>query len=206
MIVNNDFIYDVKMWVSCIENGEIITNEVMNDKVDGVNPDNSISNIGSRHSSKMSTCNSVSSARVIAESNKAALLTRMAALTESYALEVQKQMIKMKKEQLKLKAILENSTAKLVILQASESHSVSKCLSCYKVSLGKASATILNPMAEEFELVGCRKTANQEPAVDPALTSSVPYQEIRQQPWQECVYSKKAKFPACTRRHISSTS
>lgn len=37
------------MWVSCIENGEITTNEVMNDKVDGANSDDSISNVGSRH-------------------------------------------------------------------------------------------------------------------------------------------------------------
>lgn len=111
------------MWVSCIEDGEITTNEVMNDKVDGANPNYSISNVGSRHSSKMSTCNSVSSARVIAKSNKAALLARMVsyALKERHALEEQEQMIKRKKEQLKLKAILEKSTAKLAILQASES-------------------------------------------------------------------------------------
>lgn len=123
IIANNDFISEVKMWVSCIEDGEITTNEVMNDKVDGANPNYSISNVGSRHSSKMSTCNSVSSARVIAKSNKAALLARMVsyALKERHALEEQEQMIKRKKEQLKLKAILEKSTAKLAILQASES-------------------------------------------------------------------------------------
>lgn len=84
----------LKCGVSCIEKVEITTNEVMNDKVDGVNPDDSISNVGSRYSSKISTCISVSSARVIAKSKKATLFA-------------QEQMIKRKKEQLKLKAILE---------------------------------------------------------------------------------------------------
>ncbi len=84
MIANNDFISEVKMWVSCTENEIRPTlNEVMHEKVDGVDPHDSISNVGSKRSSKASTCSSVSSARVIAEADKAALLARMAVLKES---------------------------------------------------------------------------------------------------------------------------
>lgn len=42
MIVNNDFIAEVKMWVSCAENEVRPTlNEVMHDKVDDVDPHDS---------------------------------------------------------------------------------------------------------------------------------------------------------------------
>lgn len=90
----------------------------MHDKVYGVDPHDSISNVGSKRSSKASTCSSVSSARVIAEADKAALLARMAALKEKHALEEQEQMIRRKMVQLKLNAMLAESTAKLAVCQA----------------------------------------------------------------------------------------
>ncbi len=191
MIANNDFISEVKMWVSCTENEIRPTlNEVMHDKVDGVDPHDSISNVGSKRSSKASTCSSVSSARVIAEADKAALLARMAVLKEKHALEEQEQMIRRKKEQLELNAMLAESTAKLAVLRASESHSVSKVSynmhSQLEKDREKISSIILNPMAEEFESAVSREMENQVSAADPPLASSVPYQEIRQQPWQEC--------------------
>ncbi len=49
MVVNNYFISEVKMWVSCTENEIRPTlNEVMHDKVYGVDPHVSISNVGSK--------------------------------------------------------------------------------------------------------------------------------------------------------------
>ncbi len=83
MIVNKYFISEVKMWVSFTEKEIRPTlNEVMHDKVYGVDPHDSISNVGSKCSSKARTCSSVSSARVIAEADEAALLASMAALKE----------------------------------------------------------------------------------------------------------------------------
>lgn len=141
-------------------------------------------------SSKASTCSSVSSARVIAEANKAALLARMATLKEKHALEEQEQKIKRKKEQLELNAMLAESTFKLAVLQASECHSFSKASynmhSQLEKEREKASSIILNPMAEEFQSAVCSKMENQVSVVDPPLPSSVLYQDIRQQTWQEC--------------------
>ncbi len=114
----------------------------------------------------------------------------MAALNEKHALEEQEQMIRRKKEQLELNAMLAESTAKLAVLQASESHSVSKASynmhSQLEKEREKASSIILNSMAEEFESAVSSKMEKQVSAVDPPLASSVPYQDIRQQPWQEC--------------------
>ncbi len=115
----------------------------------------------------------------------------MAALKEKHALEEQEQMIRRKMEQLEMNAMLAESTAKLAVCQASEIHSVSKAsynmYSQLEKEREKASSIILNPMAEEFESAVCSKMERQVSAADPPLASSVPYQEICQQPWQECI-------------------
>ncbi len=115
----------------------------------------------------------------------------MTALKEKHALEEQEQMITRKMEQLELNAMLSESTAKLAVCQASESHSVSKAsynmYSQLEKEREKASSIILNPMPEEFESAVCSKMERQVSAADPPLASFVPYQEICQQPWQECI-------------------
>ncbi len=189
IIVNKYFISEVKMWVSCTEKEIRPTlNEVMHDKVYSVDPHDSISNVGSKCSSKARTCSSVSSARVIAEADEAALLASMAALKEKHGLEEQEQMMR-KVEQLELNAMLAESTAKLAVFQASKSHNVSKASYNMHLQLEKemekASSIILNPMAEGFESAVCSKMERQVSAADPPLASYVPYQEICQQPGQE---------------------
>ncbi|KAL1250645.1 hypothetical protein QQF64_018441 [Cirrhinus molitorella] len=89
-------------------------------------------------------------------------------------------MIKRKKEQLELNAMLAESTAKFAVLQASESRSGSKAshtvLSHLIKEVEKAPSTIRNPMAEEFEFAVGSKMVNQVPTVDPPLASSVLHQ------------------------------
>ncbi len=129
MIANNDFISEVKMWVSCTENEIRPTlNEVMHEKVMVLIHMIVFQMLVVNVQVKQVHAVVFSSARVIAEADKAALLARMAVLKEKHALEEQEQMIRRKKEQLELNAMLAESTAKLAVLRASESHSVSKSL------------------------------------------------------------------------------
>lgn len=143
MLNNDEFISKVQLWLSSVEQSVIdgceqnvinVTNVNVID--DGINPEDSISNVASQHSSRKSAYSSrsstTSSARIQAEADKAALLARMAALKEKHSLEEQEQQIRRQKERQELETMLAESAAKLAVLQASDSHSkVSNAMNSY---------------------------------------------------------------------------
>lgn len=113
---------------SQIENNDKNENEDMVD----VLPEDSVSNVASKHSSgqsfgskKSSTC-STASAHIKAETERAVLVARAAALKEKHLLEVQEQQLGRRRQQLELEAEIAASTTKIVFFQASDSKSVSK--------------------------------------------------------------------------------
>ncbi len=121
MIGNDELISDVKRWVKCSEQHALNSNgndddDDDNDDDDDVNPEDSVSNVASKQTSKKSACSgkssSTSSARVKAEADRAALLARVAALKKMHALEEQQQQLQRKREQLELEALLAAFTAK----------------------------------------------------------------------------------------------
>ena len=79
MLSNDECIADAKLWVSYNEGN---AHETENDNVlDDINPNDSVSNVGSKRSSQRSGKSSTtSSARIKAEADRAALVARFAAL------------------------------------------------------------------------------------------------------------------------------
>lgn len=121
MLVENDYIVNVQNWLT---NNGTDENEV--------HPDDSISNVASRHSHRKSTCSgkssyksgkSIVSARIKMEAEKAALLARATALKEKHALEAQEEELRRKKEQIEMDAKIAASTAKLAVFQAASEYS-----------------------------------------------------------------------------------
>ena len=163
MLNITECITQVQLWVSSREQNVLNDGEQnvsKDDDDDGINTEDSISNVGSQHSSRKSVCGSgsstTSSARVIMEANKAALFVRMAALKEKHALEEQEQQIRRKKEQQELETMLAESAAKLAVLQASDSWSkVSNAMNSYleRETRNMEPVNRLDPLAKEFNLI-----------------------------------------------------
>lgn len=91
MISNNECISYVKRWLTGVEHQTLMGNNDDDDvdDNDGVNPEDSVSNVANKHTSKRSACSrhlsTTSSARVKAEAEKAALMARVAALKKLHA-------------------------------------------------------------------------------------------------------------------------
>ncbi|KAK0139489.1 hypothetical protein N1851_023681 [Merluccius polli] len=182
MICNDECISNVNKWLSGVEQtlpGAAHTLKVYNDDdKDDVNPEDSISNVASKHSSRKSSrsgrSSTASSTRVKAEAERAALLAQAAALQKMHALEEQEQQLKRKKEQLELETKLAASTAKLAVLQASDIQSVSKsstnAMNSYLDKKTKTTLTKLNPMAKAYRPVN----QNKQPSKDWSLPTFNP--------------------------------
>ena len=121
---------------------------------DEITANDSVSNIESNHSnsSAKSGKSSTASAKLIAESDRAALVARMAKLKEKHDLEEQEQALRRKREQLELDVELAATTARLDVLH-SENKSCSKApsnaiKSCVvKETRGQENIHVLNPKA-----------------------------------------------------------
>ncbi len=129
MLSNDDCIANVKTGVSSNDSNAHEKDGVLDD----VNPEDSVSNVGSKCSSQRSgnSCKSstTSSARIKAEAERASLMARVAALKTKHALEEKEQNLRRNKEQLKLETVFAVSTAKLAVLQASDQKSSSQAFS-----------------------------------------------------------------------------
>lgn len=163
MLSNDECIAATKLWVSSNE-GTVYENVE-----DGIDPNDSVSNAGSKHSSQRSnkSGNSIttSSARIKVEARRAALITRISALKERHALEEQEQQLRRKREQLDLEAELAASNAMLAVYQASElnsSQGPSDGMAYYfeQEKRKKESVNCLNPMAKEYKPEAKSKTQN----------------------------------------------
>ncbi len=168
MLNNDDSIANAKKWVldhdSCPSHGN-------GDVEDDINPNDSISNVGSKRPSQRSYRSgrsSTTSARIKAEADRAALLARQAALKAKHALEEQQEELKRKmeeqelqlrrkKEALDLETELAAFNAKLAVLETcGMSHVSSKhsngMNSYFEREKGNVEhMTALNPMAKEFK-------------------------------------------------------
>ena len=105
IMFNDEFIAEIKVWV-CQTEGT-------GDNNDEINPDDSVSNVG-KCSNKSESCkrsSTTSSAQIIAAAEKAAIVARMAGLTERHALEEQELQLKRRKEQLDLETELADMMA-----------------------------------------------------------------------------------------------
>ena len=183
MICNDESISNVNKWLSGVEQtlpGAVHTLKVYNDDdKDDVNPEDSISNVASKRSSRKSSrsgrSSTASSTRVKAEAERAALLAQTAALQKMHALEEQEQQLKRKRQQLELETKLAASTAKLAVLQASDIQSVSKsstnAMNSYLDKKTKRTLTKLNPMANPYTSVNQNKQLSKDwslPTCNPA--------------------------------------
>lgn len=123
MLSNNECIADAKRWVSCNEGDQ-------NEFVDDINPEDSVSNVGSKWSSQRSgksgKLSTTSSARLKAEAKRAALMAQAAALKARHALEEEELQLKRKKEQLEMETKLAASAAMLAVFKASDLKSSSQ--------------------------------------------------------------------------------
>ena len=161
------------------QNGDVTNNEnnahAYGLVVDDISPNDSVSNVGSKLSSKGSRASggsSTASARIIAEADKAALIARATALKERHALEEQEQQLRRKREQLDLEAEIAATNAKLAVLQSSEvsstgSRSKGAMSSHLEKEKGKSEPVIvLNPLANEYQL-GMWKSTQQQCSINP---------------------------------------
>ncbi|XP_037620552.1 uncharacterized protein LOC119485230 [Sebastes umbrosus] len=179
MLAPNECIAEAKRWVSCIEGD---THEKGNIE-DDIHPDDSVSNVGSKHSSHKSMnsgkSSTTSSARIKVEADRAALMARVASLKERQALEEQEQQLKRKREQLDLEAELAASTAKLAVLRAydvgSSSQVPSNGMNSYleRDKRKMESANVLNPSAKEYK-PGSWKSSQQNDMTKGSLLSNRP--------------------------------
>lgn len=117
-----------------------------------------------------------SSARIKAEADRAALLTREAALTEKHALEEQL-------EQLESEALLSASTAKLAVMKTSDIQGGSKASnaknSYVEQEKRKTAATLstLSPTAKEYK-PAVREKQNEDwslPIIEPSTGVTLPH-------------------------------
>ena len=190
----NECVRDAEMWVSNNEgniqetvgaaNNEETVGVANNENnahaygrvVDDISPNDSVSNVGSKRSSKGSRASggsSTASARIIAEADKAALIVRATALKERHALEEQEQQLRRKREQLDLEAEIAATNAKLAVLQSSEvsstgSRSKGAMSSHLEKEKGKSEPVIvLNPLANEYQLGMWKSTQQQQCSINP---------------------------------------
>ncbi len=169
-MINNDLINDVQKWLTqTLKNGDKNgssqvenNNNDENEVIDDIYPEDSVSNVAGKHSSRHSagsrrSRSSTASSRIKAEAERAALVARAAALKGQHALEEQEQQLRRRREQLKLEAEIAATTAKLEIHQASDSKSVSKASSdgmnsyLERKTQQHTTSKSLNPMAKEYE-------------------------------------------------------
>lgn len=181
MLFNNESIRDAKLWVSYYDdklNDVAFHNAQPSDTVqklslptaasnvvqqrvdDEVNPDDSISNVGSQcsghrsHRGGMSQVSTTSSYRKQAEAERAALLARASALKERHALEEQEQQLRRRREELDLETDLAASTAKLNVLHAPEVQSCARApsdgMNSYLARARPKQSIVLDPTAMEF--------------------------------------------------------
>ena len=167
MLNNDDSIVNAKKWVL---DHDGFTAHGNSDVVDDINPNDSISNVGSKRPSQRSHRSgrsSTTSARIKAEADRAALLARQAALKAKHALEEQQEQLKRKMEEqelqlrrkmeeLDLEAELAAFNAKLAVLETCGTSSIPSedsngMNSYFEREKGKVEhMTALNPMAKEF--------------------------------------------------------
>lgn len=129
MLIYNGFRDDVQKWLST-ESQVSCSGVDGNACQDDIQPNDSVSNISSRGSSKPSSRKSSSSVRtgrssafsvrIIAEAEKAALIARATALKEKHALEVQQEQLRRRQEQMDIDAEIAASTAKNAVLNNSD--------------------------------------------------------------------------------------
>ncbi|XP_027132597.1 uncharacterized protein LOC113745279, partial [Larimichthys crocea] len=180
----NECFHGAEMWVSNFESNIQENVGVTNNEnnahatglvVDDIRPDDSISNVGSKRSSKGSRASggsSTASARIKAEADKAALIARATALKERHALEEQEQQLRRKREQLDLEVEIAATNAKLAVLQSSGvrsagSGSKSAMGSYLENKKGKnGSVIVLNPLANEYQ-PGLLKSMQQQCSINP---------------------------------------
>ncbi len=164
MNYSNTFQKDTQKWM--VETGQKIYQEQqdspeiplhqMNESSqieDDINPNDSVSNIGS-HKTSQSQCSSTSSARLKAEAELAALTMRHKLLKEKHALEEEEQHLCKKREELQLNTEIAEKMAKLEILKIRSTTSgkrTSKVSDGMKSYLEKAqSQQLLNVNADEL--------------------------------------------------------
>ncbi|KAL1267091.1 hypothetical protein QQF64_002766 [Cirrhinus molitorella] len=147
--------------------GNVIVNQC--DVIDdGINPNDSVSNVESKRSNKGSISSSkistTSSARIKAEADRAALVACVSALKHRHALEEQEQQLRRKREQLDLEVELAASTAKLAVLEAferkSSSHGSVSVMNSHLEEERKKSGNGSNYMAKKYK-PGARKPVQQ---------------------------------------------
>ncbi|XP_037394066.1 uncharacterized protein LOC119263286 [Pygocentrus nattereri] len=146
------------------------------DPNDGINPDDSISNIKTgvsnksyshkeSHSSsrsKRSSHSSILFARLQAEAERAALVARAASLKEKHTLEEQVEVLRRKKEQMDLDADLAASTAKLSVLKIYGASSViSDGMESYFEKETKQKAVSITRKSEENPNPSTRQKVNK---------------------------------------------
>ena len=143
--------------------------------VDDIGPNDSISNVGSKCSSKGSGASkgsSTASARIKAEADKAALVARATGLKERHALEEQEQQLRRRREQLDLEAEIAATNARLAVLQSFDVRSAGSgsknAMSSYlENKKGKnGSVIVLNPFATEYQ-PGLWKLMQQQCSINP---------------------------------------
>lgn len=173
MSIYCEFTDRVKGWLSDVGHSYVSTNADQNDKnLDDVRPDDSASNVSraksnvSKTRSQTSRVSSTASVRLKAETDKAELMERVAALNKKHEIELEEERIrieseklKRKKEQLELETQLAVTNAKLRVLDLNSSQCGSKVSVRSKRSDGMnshlnksnaAPAIKLNPTAEVF--------------------------------------------------------
>ncbi len=169
-----DFHLQVKQWLSAksdvinVHSEDGLSNVVSSNVNDDVQPDDSVSNVESKHSrtSRQSGKSTVSE-HIRAEAERAALLVKAASLKERQALEAQEEELRRKRQQLEIDAELAASAAKLAVLDsASESgrrsrNSNGKSLHVEHHSGSQPVSTMLNPVAKPFTPL------EQDPVVRP---------------------------------------
>ncbi len=135
MLICNGFINYVEKWLSA-ESQVSCSGVDKNVNQNDVNPEDRISNISresSKPSSKKSSSrvrsgrSSASSAQIMAEADKAALIARASALKEKHALELQQEKLRHRQEQLDIDAQIAAATAKIAVLNNSNHQSLKTC-------------------------------------------------------------------------------
>jgi len=165
MLIFSGFKDDVQKWLNT-------ESQVSRSGVDGdafqedIQPNDSVSNISSRGSSKPSSGkgsssvrtgrSSASSARIIAEAEKAALIARATALKEKHALEVQQEQLRRRQEQMDIDAEIAAATAKIAVLNNSDNQhpkTLSDGMNAYydTGTTRSGKEVTLNPHVEEYK-------------------------------------------------------
>ena len=156
-----DFTDNVKGWLFEAGHPYVETNKDDPDNqcvADGIHPEDSASNVASikssslRSHSRLSRSSSISSARIKAEADKAALVERIAAQKRKHQIEAQQEKLRREKEQLELETELAATKAKLQVWeirsQCGSKHS--NGMNSYFERNNSHGASELNPHANTF--------------------------------------------------------